>query len=205
MLKKVSDKIALSIGTQLQVDDDQVEIYSYGLQVFIGATLKLLVILSLSLILGIFKEVAVYLTFFILLRKCGGGVHLSTYAKCLSIGTVMILGFAKLATLNISTDLLIVLITIVFLGGCFCTVKWVPAGTEKKTVTDVISRKKQKAQVFILLIVWLICVVFLNSNQQIQYALAATLGVACSFFFISPLGYRIIKLLDKTLTIRKEV
>jgi accessory gene regulator B len=196
MLKVISDKIAQGLGSQLQATDERIEVFSYGLQIIIGAAFKLTTIIALSLLFGIHKEAVAYLIFFILFRRYGGGVHLSTYPRCLIIGTAMIIGFAKLATINIPVYTLITLVILAFSLGCYCTIKWVPAGTEKKAVTDESSRSKQKTKVFIILIIWLFCITFLINSQLINYAFATTLGVISSLYLILPLGYKTLKSLD---------
>ncbi|WP_031514744.1 accessory gene regulator ArgB-like protein [Desulfofalx alkaliphila] len=196
MIKGVSDRIAQGLGEQLKVSNDQVEVYSYGLQIVIGATVKLTVILTLALILGILEVVLAYSLFFIFLRRYGGGVHLGTYSRCLVVGAAMILGLSKIATINISVNILIITAALALLLGCYATYKWVPAGTEKKVIRDVRLRRKQKVKVFIVIVIWLISLAFLIHANMLHYAFAATLGVLTGFFLITPLGYKVLQRID---------
>lgn len=199
MIKGVSDRLARELGGQLQVSQDQVEVYSYGLQIIIGMIIKVFVIISLSFMFGILEEVLIFSLFFISLRRYGGGVHLSTYSRCLLMGTLMILSLSKIATINISVNNLVITIVLVLLLGCYCIIKWVPSGTEKKVIKDVRNRNKQKIKTAIVIVLWLVSVGLLINANLMGYAFASTLGVLSSFFLLTPMGYRVIKSLDVSL------
>ena len=88
MVKVFSKRLAAGLGSRLQSDIDQIEVYAYGLELVLYAIIKVVVILGSAFILGILESTLYYLCSFILLRFFGGGVHLSTYGRCLAVGLI---------------------------------------------------------------------------------------------------------------------
>src|SRR5690554_3834037 len=97
MLKTISIHLANSLGRQLQSTPQEVEVFAYGLQVLLGSFVKLLVILGTAYILDTLHVTVFFLISFILLRRYGGGVHFSTYGRCLGFGLILSVFFGKLA------------------------------------------------------------------------------------------------------------
>ncbi len=199
MVKKISKKLANTIGEKLNNDKDQIDIYAYGLEIIIGSILKLILLISLSLAFGIFKTTALCLIVFIIFRHLGGGVHMSTYYRCLTTGVIMFMVLGKMASIDIPWDILIILIFITIFLGIYTIFKWVPAGTEKKRVSDKETIIKLKKESFMVLILWMFIQSFFVKYQLKSYSLSITLGALTSFFLISPWGYWVIYTLDNTI------
>lgn len=196
MIKVLAQKIAVIMGTRLQVERDRVEVFAYGLEIILGTLLQLLILIWLSLILNTFITTMASLVAFASLRYFGGGVHLSTYYRCLIVGTSLLLALGKLATIDISLAALKIIYLSVFIMGAFITVRWVPAGTEKKQIKDKKTRRQQKIKTLFVLIMlsavtWIFIIQKLNAG-----AFAVVLGLAGSLFLITPWGYRAVKALE---------
>lgn len=199
MINKISRNLASLMGTKLQSNKDEIDIFTYGLEIIIGSTLKLILIIVTSYILGIIKPTIVYLINFILFRKFGGGVYLNTYKRCLFVGLIIILGLGKLSTINISIYLLEILSFIVVMLGIFTIKTYVPAGTEKKKITDNKNRVKQKKKTILVLIIWILVVFVLIKARLLISTFACILGALSSFFFMTPQGYFVMHTFDNIL------
>jgi len=164
--------------------------------------IKLTLLVILSLILDIFWPVILVLLAFAGFRLPGGGVHLSTYSRCLVVGLILILALAKLAlTMQMDPESLIFALVVVSFTAIYTIIRWVPAGTEKKKVTNPAEVKGQKLKTTAFFLLWLITCSLLLFYKQDIYALALVSGAAGGLFFITPWGYRIIHNLDNIINI----
>ncbi|WP_083773447.1 accessory gene regulator B family protein [Desulfofarcimen acetoxidans] len=84
MIKAFAQKIAVIMGVLLQVEQDRLEIFSYGLEIILGTFAQLA--LLLSLIMDTFITIMVCLIAFASLCYYRGGTHLNTYYGCLTVG-----------------------------------------------------------------------------------------------------------------------
>lgn len=154
--------------------------------------------LIVSYVLGIFQTTMICIISYILLRHFGGGVHLSTYYRCLTVGLIMFILLGKLATLQTNIFLLVIAICVVFLMGIYTVARWAPAGTDKKIIDRSGKIKQKKNSLIMLILLCLGNIMFIKFNL-LNYALASVLGIMMSLFFITPSGYRVIIILDNML------
>ena len=196
-LPGVSNHIALYLSRNTLSDTDNSEIYAYGLEILLGATIKLLVILVSAWLLKSLSTTLVVLITYAALRCFGGGAHMSTYFKCLLVGSTIIVSLGILSNHNLDSNLLYYLVIIAAISALVVCFKWVPGDTAIKPILDpgICSRQKMKMSIVILL--WssaVICLIHLNLNAL---ALAMILGCVFAVFLITPWGYRLFELIDK--------
>lgn len=189
------------MGTQLQVNRDRVEIFAYGLEIILGLLVQLAIILLLSLLMDTLKSTMVCLVAYTSLRYFGGGAHLSTQLGCFVTGVSLILGLGKLATIDVSVEVLTYVSTLALLMGVYNIFRWVPAGTEKKHIKDESIKLRQKKKAFLVLTIWSVITAALIKQELNVYAFAAVLGIHGSLFVVTPWGYRAVKALDNILNI----
>lgn len=206
MLQTVSMKIALALGSQLHSNREQVEVYAYGLQILLGSALKIVLLVLISIFLNILPYTLLVLAAFVMLRIPGGGVHLNSYSRCLTVGLILILGLAKAAeSWPISQSALLAAVVAVLVLALLIIILWVPAGSEKKRFTDPQIIKSQKIKTAASLLIWWSVSIILIFYGFTQYGLALTLGALLAILFISPPGYYIMHKLEKILSMGKEV
>ncbi len=203
MLKKISAELGAKLGKRLLFEQDRIDILAYGLEILLGVLLKTTILMLFSYWLGIFNTTICCTMSFIIFRIFGGGVHLSTYCRCLVVGLTILLALGKFATINIDIDVLLILLWLVFSVGLFTIVKWVPAGTEKKQVTDKTKRIKLKKQVFGILIVWTSINYLMIQSQYVNYCFANILGSFTSFMLMTPIGYKGLHILETILNTKQ--
>lgn len=187
------------MGRQLQVTDNQVEVYSYGLEILLGSIVKFVLLVILALLLHILSLTMLVLLTFAGFRIVGGGVHLSTYNRCLVVGVALILALAKLSTLEVNDSLLIIAFVLVALFTLYTVIRWVPAGTEKKVISNKADRKKQKLETGLFSIIWMLVFMWFLRNGYSNYSLALITGASGSLFLITPGGYLMMANLDRSL------
>ena len=88
----------LKYATQLikeyypETDDVKIEEYRYSLEGFYLTFTKMLVIIPLSIILGVFKEMIILLFFFNILREPAHGLHATKSWICLLSSLIIFIG-----------------------------------------------------------------------------------------------------------------
>lgn len=199
MVKSLSTVLGMSLGKQLAYEEPQIEVLIYAWEVLLETLTKFLVLGLLALVLDIGIPVLMVFVSYSLFRSLGGGVHLSTFPRCLTVGTLLIIGMAELSTQPITN----LGFTICFVGtallGLLCIVMWVPADTEKKRITDPQVRYKQKQRVAVLALTWAVAILWFNYQGLMIYKQSLMFGALAALFFITPVGYRLMKALDNTL------
>jgi accessory gene regulator B len=124
MIRTVSMNIAEKLEKQLQCDKERVEIFAYGLQIILGTGFKLVLILLISLMLDTFHTTLICLITYIAFRNFGGGVHLTTYSRCLVTGLIVFAVLGKLAVHDMETGILLLLLIIISLMWICAIIKW---------------------------------------------------------------------------------
>jgi len=206
MLKNLSTKMASTLGTQLHSNRDDMAIYAYGMEILLCSVSKLLLLFIIASILNILVPTIFTFIAFAGFRVFGGGAHLQTYSRCLVVGLSTLLILAKLSTvIPVNCFSLFTAIFLVSLLAIAAIINWVPAGTDKKRITNPqdIARQKRKTGVF--LVIWLVAIILLLNNGYLCYSLALVLGAAGGLFLVTPLGYKFYLTLDHILNDKKEV
>ena len=108
-MKNLCDRLAGLIVRQSTKEDADIEVISYGLQGVLGTAAEFALIILSGIILGMLKEILVMSAAFVLVRLMAGGVHFSTYNRCL-VSSVLIF---------VSGGLLVRLIDLLPFAGIF--------------------------------------------------------------------------------------
>ncbi|NLU10851.1 MAG: accessory gene regulator B family protein [Tepidanaerobacter acetatoxydans] len=170
------------------------EILEYGFEILLGMTFKFFSILVVSLILHTLPETMLSLLAFALIRNFAGGAHLKTYASCYATGVCMFaLNGLIIKYLPFYMNHLIIVSDIFFIISLFITLKWVPAGTEKKVVSDLFTRRKLKGITIITLGVLFILTHIFYFIGNYNLLKAVFCGVLEGMFLVTPLGYKMLR------------
>ena len=168
-MQRISKALAQLLGYKLQADQDQIEIFAYSLEVLLGTVFEIFLIIFLAFLLNIPGTTIICLLVFSSIRFLGGGVHCSTYYKCLVTACLSLLCLGKLATLPLGQNVLSSAWLLTLLLSIYAIIRWIPAGTEKKVIRDETVRLRQKRKVSILLGIWLVIAGYLSiTNQSIM-------------------------------------
>jgi len=194
MLRKLSRKLSLILRSQQGCEGYNPEIIAYGLEIILGTSFKFLSIVAISILLKTFPETMLSLFTFAVIRNFAGGAHCRTYFLCYLTGVPLIVINGVLAKYFLIPKMPLTLMgDLTLIAGLFIIMKWAPAGTEKKVVTDTAVRVRMK-QITILIL----GAVFLLNNaffmlDRMGYFQAVFLGAFESLLFVTPVGYRILK------------
>lgn len=204
MLKKLSDNIAIYIDRNLNSDNSKAEIYSYGLQLFLGALFEVLAVIIASCFLNVLYTTLVVLISFTLFRRIIGGTHCKTYGNCFFATTITMLAMGYTGkNINLHSNSLSVITIVIYISAIIHTLIFIPMGTEKKSVKNPKTRLKIKLKTIVLLCIWAGFVFRAKDSQLSEYIFSSLLGVAGAFFFSTPFSYILINKLDSYLSIKK--
>lgn len=84
-MDKLIKSVAISLADNNFIKDEDIEIVSYGIEMFIISVLEMGAVLILSAFVGNFAETVVYFIGFIPIRMYSGGYHADTRLRCFII------------------------------------------------------------------------------------------------------------------------
>ncbi len=191
--------LAKKLGDSLHSNGAEIDVYAYGLEVLLMTLITLAVVVCLAQMLGSLPITLIFLTVFAPFRSIGGGGHLSTYPRCLFLGTCIMVGLGYLASISISPSTISVSIMATTAIALFTIVKWVPADTAKRPIKDENIRSRQKVCMLFVVSIWFVITESLIQYGLHNYAFAMVMGALGSLFLITPWGYWLLEAIDKTL------
>lgn len=177
VLEKVSRCTVNAMKKKLKdMDDEKCEIINYGLYVLLSDMVKLIILLLISLVLGIFYYCIAAIAGFAVLRSFFGGVHSKTWIGCFLSNTTLILGNVYLSILLSNSNKFYVNNLIYIL--CFIIVfLYVPADHEHKPVESKKQRKMLRIVSFIVLAIhYFVSVTLLPQPFSSIFAISALIS-----------------------------
>ena len=169
-------------------DEIKQEELKYGLVGIYLLISKLIVILILSIILGIFKEVIIFTIIYIPIRAVSFGLHATKSWICLIVSTLLFVGLpfiSKYILLSTYIKSIIGIISIIMMY------KNSPADTHKRPIINKNRRLFFKYSSVIIAIIYTELSMFINNTFITNYLLFSLI-IQC--FLTSPLIYKIFKL-----------
>ena len=188
MKKFIISKTMKYIKKNTNYDDKKLKEIEYGL-VGIYLTLeKLIVIAIITIILGIFKEMIIYLLIYNVLRIPSFGLHATKSWICLLSSTILFIGIPYLC---IFLSIPIILKMIIGILGVIFMIKNAPADTKKRPIVNKRRRNLFKIISTILTIIFVALSIVIKDNYISNCLVFAIIMQNC---MISPTVYRIFKL-----------
>lgn len=192
MIEKLCNYILEKMKKKMpEIDDEQAEIITYGLQMIIGEIPKIFVLFGVGFLIG----VGWYMLFayFAMLpyRAMSGGFHLKTHIGCI-VGTVLF----YYGNIIISNLLYLdniqkyILIGLTFIFGMLMVSMYAPADTENVPIISKHERRKKKILSYITLSLTLIAAVFVPDRVLSNILIIGTILQSLS---ITRLAYKITK------------
>ncbi len=194
MIHNLAQRIASWLGEELQ-QEERVAVMAYGLELLLGAVVKLVCFVTIPLLLGIFPQVAAVVLASVAFRLAAGGAHCTAYYRCLigSLTTFTGLGFLArwLGESNVpGTEMALA----AALFAIIVALIWAPADTPAKPITREGYRRMLKIISLLVPLCYLAAAWLLSLREDLLAASA--LGLAFQAVTVTPAGYRFIEWLD---------
>ncbi len=189
-MKKVVMKMCMNFIKKYnpETTDSQLEIVQYGLEGLYLTITKLIIILLLSYILNIWKEVIIFLIIYNMIRTTSFGLHATKSWICLLSSTCIFLGVPIICLLcNFSNYIKL----IIGVFNILLMMKNAPADTYKRPIVSKTRRMVYKILSTVLSIVMVIFSILIPDQFMANCFLFA---LVVQNFMISPTIYRIFKL-----------
>ena len=176
------------IKSNTNYDDIKLKEIKYGIEAIYLMISKLIIIIALSIVLKIHKEVIMFLTIYNILRFKSFGLHATKSWICLVSSTIIFVGIPFLCK-NISLHIWVK--TIILIIGICLMFKNSPADTKKKPIVSKKKRNQYKTISTLLTIIYSFIAVLTN-NQFIANCLI--FSIILQNFMTSPTVYKLFKL-----------
>ena len=192
MIDKLCDYILKKMKKKMpEIDDEQAEIITYGLQLIIGEVPKMFILFAVGFLFG----VGWYMLFayFALMpyRAMSGGFHLKTHIGCI-IGTVLFYygNIIISSLLYLDNIQKYILIGLTYIFGILMVSMYAPADTENVPIISKHERRKKKILSFFTLSLTLIAAMFVPDRMLSNILIIGTILQSLS---ITRLAYKITK------------
>ena len=168
--------------------NEKLEKIEYGLTGFYLTISKIIIVIIISLLLGIFKEMLLFMIFFNILRTTAFGLHASKSWLCLISSILFFIGLPLLALniiLNVHIKIIvsIILTILMFINS--------PSDTKKRPIINKKRRLKLKILSTIFCIIFSAIAIFINNNYISNSLILAML---LENILISPITYKLFKM-----------
>ena len=188
MKKFIINKCMNYIKKNTDYNETKLKEIEYGLVGIYLTFEKLIVIAIIAAILGIFKEMVIYILLYNVLRIPSFGLHATKSWICLISSSILFIGIPYLCIfLSIPISIKVI---IGILGICFM-VKNAPADTKKRPIVNKKRREKYKFISVILTILISFLAILIKDNYISNCLIFSIIMQNC---MISPTVYRIFKL-----------
>ena len=192
MIEKLCNYILEKMKKKMpEIDDEQAEIITYGLQMIIGEIPKMFILFGVGFLIG----VGWYMLFayFALMpyRAMSGGFHLKTHIGCI-IGTVLFYygNIIISSLLYLDNIQKYILIGLTYIFGILMVSMYAPADTENVPIISKHERRKKKILSFFTLSLTLIAAMFVPDRMLSNILIIGTIIQSLS---ITRLAYKITK------------
>jgi accessory gene regulator B len=160
----------------------------YGLEGVYLTVTKMIVIFSLAIILGIFKEMFIYMIIYNLIRMPSFGLHATKSWICLLSSTILFIGIPYLC---ICLNIPLIIKIIITIAGTLLMIKNSPADTKKRPIVNKTRRLIYKIISSVLTLIFGILSIYVKNNFISNCFAFSIIMQNC---LISPIVYKIFKL-----------
>lgn len=166
-------------------DEEKLAIIKYGLEGLYLQITKIFIIILIAYIMGIFKEVIIFLLIYNIIRATSFGLHATKSWICLVSSTLIFIGFPLISMYLVIPTYIKTIINLIVIGFIF---KNSPADTHKKPIVNPKRRKFYKYSSTFIAIIFAYCSILINDNFLTNCFVLAPLVQS---FMISPTIYKL--------------
>ncbi|MEG1900489.1 MAG: accessory gene regulator B family protein [Bacilli bacterium] len=156
----------------------------YGLEGLYLTITKMIIILMVALLLGIFKELIILLILFNIIRFPAFGFHANKSITCLIFSIILVIG---LPVLFMNINIHIIAKIIICIISLISFILYAPADTVKRPLTNKKKRIIRKTASIIVAIIYIILVFTIKSKYITDLILSALI---IETILINPLTYK---------------
>lgn len=167
------------------LSEEKLEECRYGLEGFYIFLTKTIIIFTLAIILGVFKEMIILFIAFNMLRVPGAGLHASKSSICLTFSSLI---FIVLPFVLRHIEIPFIVKVIIGIIDIILIYKYAPADTKKKPIIKKSRREKLKFATTINCIILVAAFLVIKDNLISNLIIA---GIFVEVFMILPISYKL--------------
>lgn len=155
MIHSLSNHIVHRISQQLDLEEDKIALYVFGVEMLIVSLIKWGGLLGIGALLGVFKEAFLFIITFTILRNRAGGIHSESFIVCFGITTILMLlsiYFIQMNTALVGYPLILLLFSL----STILVFIYAPVDTPNKPLNEEEKRIYKKQSRFIVLLLALL-------------------------------------------------
>lgn len=188
MRNKIINELMKFIKNNKKTNNEQLEIIQYGLEAIYITITKTIILFIIAYLLGILKELIIFLPFYILIRMFAFGLHAKTSTQCLISSSLI---FLTSTFLCIYLNIPIYIKSLLGVLSILAIYNWSPADTEKRPIINQKRRQIYKIISTIIAITFSFLSIFI-SNNFISNCLI--ISIIVQSFMVCPYVYKLFKL-----------
>lgn len=194
MVHNLAVKYSIIITNELNNTEKQ-KVIAYGLEVLIGAIIKIIVFTTVPLALGIFPQTMAAMITGGLFRLSAGGAHCTAFYRCLlsSVAVFLTMGFISRYFANVLPAMAIAYL--VTFAAVIIAYFRSPAETAAKPIRNKRHRRNLKIISLLTPIIYLVVVNYLPLDNEL--ILASSMGLLFQAYTVTPSGYRVMHKMDQ--------
>lgn len=173
------------VSSNDKYNEEQLEIIKYGIEGLYLQISKLVIITFIAIVLGIFKELVIFLLIYNVIRSMSFGLHATKSWICLLSSTLIFIN-STILSMYITIPIYIkTLVNIILIGFIF---KNAPADTHKKPIVSPKRRQFYKYSSTFIAIIFAFCSLLINDNFLSNCFI---LSMLVQSFMIAPSIYKL--------------
>ena len=184
----IIDKIINLIQSYYHYDDIKIKEIRYGLESIYLTILKLIIVIILSLIIHVFKELCLFFLLYGILRATGFGLHAKNSIECWIFTLLFFTSFPFLIKHLIINNNYLLIGSIILLP---LIIKYAPADTEKRPL---INKKKRNIYKIITAFTTIIYILIIYFHKNVYISKAMFFSILFESLLVLPISYRLLGL-----------
>jgi len=184
----ISNSLNLIKKNDPDITNEKIEIIEYGLVSIYLLISKMIIIIVIAIILGIVKELLMFIFLYSIIRLTSFGLHASKSWICLIASSIIFIGSTILCMNLVIPNRLKIIIGII---STLFILKNSPADTHKRPI---VNPKRRMFFKIISTIISILYVIFSLITKNNFLSNCFILAIGCQTLFISPTVYKIFKL-----------
>lgn len=151
MVTSFCNKIADIFLKNNIIEEEDKEIYQYGLEIFTSTFIGMLIVLTIGIFTHQIFETTIFYIVFATIRVYAGGYHASTYFRCKLFFTLNFILILSLSVFFSRFEVSLIIILPLNIWGFYTIEKYAPMENKNKSLTNADKKKYKK------LSIWLYC------------------------------------------------
>jgi len=202
-IHELSVRCAAYLARELDTDHIQANRMAFGMELFLGELIKLILVIIISLLLGILPEVLTVTLTAGFLRLASGGEHCTAYYRCLIGGVTCFLVLGGIAhvlyPLLGRLNLLLIVVTGTVISAALLYL-YAPGDTANKPINTAEEKSRFKRWSLIITgLYFVLMVIMMTIPLAAILVLPILIGMLEQSFTVTPWGYRFIHGVDRLL------